>query len=353
MTVSSNILTMCLYSYPNPSQAVNPFPSSPPKLVRINLDDPERTEEADVPIPPTPRSARNAPPPDPSTVGPHKMFADPLVYIFCSPCAMATTTTGRADGGKRDCFPNSRVTSSKVLLGTGRVKAPMRVQVLLEPANVQPMPTLPSPALERSCWEQDPETSTKRSSPPLSAATQMTEISLTRSRAEPQENGAERGDVDRVVRHMTSLPERQPVTGLVAEVFPRPSPPSTSNAPSTSAASDLRRAAVIATTSTRIYEYVGILSKSSKDENDSSSLYDKLFLPYRGDSSPNLKSELPGDLPFRSCTRGHRHHQSTSRPLPGSQVQASITVFYPTQLMQRQATVSSSLPTSYPILPWP
>ncbi|KAF6767215.1 Clathrin, heavy chain/VPS, 7-fold repeat [Kalmanozyma brasiliensis GHG001] len=349
MTVSSNILTMCLYAYPNPSQAANPFPTAPPKLVRINLDDPERTQEADVPIPPTPRSARNAPPPDPSTVGPYKMFADPsglhlllamrngdnyywasgwrkarllpklkghiIESVAWNRASLAGNASSNASAARKRAANGTPALSStrEILLGT-------RSGDIYEAVITAPVGTDPD---DGDIFDK-----------------------IARRTAG---NGAERGDVDRVVRLMTSLPERQPVTGLAAEVFPRPSPTSTSNPP-TPASSELRRAVVIATTSTRVYEYVGVLAKASKDESDSSSLYDKLFLPYRGDSSPNLKSELPGDLPYselHAYTSASSKHISALAWLTGPGVYHGLLSYPP------DATAGDSVIESANLLPYP
>ncbi|PWZ03605.1 hypothetical protein BCV70DRAFT_170440 [Testicularia cyperi] len=298
LTVSSNILTMCLYAYPAPGHAASMFPTAPPKLVRINLDDPERTEEADVSIPPAPRAQRNQPPPDPSTLGPHKMFSDA--------------------SGKHLILAMRN--GDNYYWASGWKKARL-------------LPRWKGMVIESVAWNKESLTASSASSnhtkrrgqPAQSTLSSTREILLgTRSGeifealivapigSDPDDGdffdklarrtgggGAERGDVDRVLRRMIALPERQAVTGLTAEPFPK----STSTAQQrteagTSAGSERRKAVVVATTSTRIYEFVGVLGKSRSDESESQSLYESLFQPYRGDAVPNLKSELPGDLPY-------------------------------------------------------
>ncbi|ETS64390.1 hypothetical protein PaG_01243 [Moesziomyces aphidis] len=350
MTVSSNILTMCLYTYPSPSQAASPFPVAPPKLVRINLDDPEHTQEADVPIPPAPRSARNAPPSDPSTIGPHKMFADPSGLHLV--LAMRN--------------------GDNYYWASGWRKARL-------------LPKLKGHIIESVAWNKDSTSSASDSSSSASrrrAAGGASSLSSTREiligtrsgdiyealitaplGTDPDDgdffdkiarrtagNGAERGDVDRVVRHMIALPERQPVTGLHAESFPRSAGTTNANAPAASTSSELRRAVVIATTSTRIYEFVGVLSKSRSDESEAHSLYDKLFLPYRGDASPNLKSELPGDLPYselHTWTSASSRHASALAWLTGPGVYHGL-LSYPSD-----ATAGDSVVESANLLPYP
>ncbi|KAJ1026321.1 hypothetical protein NDA16_002408 [Ustilago loliicola] len=346
MTVSSNILTMCLYSYPTPSQAANPFPTAPPKLVRINLDDPERTEEAHVPIPPTPRSARNAPPPHPSTIGPHKMYSDPSgVHLLL---AMRNGDNYYwASGWKK-----------------ARLLPKLKGHIIESVAwNKVAQLSSPPPSRKRAANSQ-PALSTTREILIGTRSGDIYEVLITAPvGTDPDDgdifdkiarrtagNGAERGDVDRVVRHMTTLPERQPVTGLAAETFPRSNQTTASNGTTPSSSSELRRAVVIATTSTRIYEFVGVLSKPRSDESDSHSLYDKLFLPYRGDASPNLKSELPGDLPYselHTWTPSSAKHASALAWLTGPGVYHGL-LSYPSD-----ATAGDSVIESANLLPYP
>lgn len=273
LTVSSNLLTMCLFTYPLPSRmAQNPpsASSAPPRLVRINLDDPERTIEAEVPLPPMPR-LRNAPPTDPSLIGPHKMFADPSGKHL-----ILTTRNG-------DNF----------YWISGWKKARI-------------LPRLKGIVIESVAWNQKAESSQRSRKAHRRGQSQSNSQNLvstgeiligsqggdifetmlvTQSSHESEEgdfldrlarrSGANGPEVDRYLRHLFRLPERQPITGLSAEVFK---------------AGTLSRAVVIATTSTRIYEFVGELGKgrSEYDSNEGEDLYEKLFIPYRSDAIPNL-----------------------------------------------------------------
>ncbi len=88
-----------------------------------------------------------------------------------------------------------------------------------------------------------------------------------------------------------------------------------------------------------------LLSKPRSDESESHSLYDKLFLPYRGDASPNLKSELPGDLPYselHTWTPSSSKHTSALAWLTGPGVYHGL-LSYPQDATA--VTVSSSPPT--------
>ncbi|UZJ55107.1 hypothetical protein CBS101457_004427 [Exobasidium rhododendri] len=281
LTVSSNLLTMCLYAYPSPSRLAQNAANlpAPPKLVRINLDDPEKTLEAEVPLPPLPR-LRNAPPSDPSLLGPHKMFADP--------------------SGKHLVLTTRNGDNFYWISGWKRARI---------------LPRLKGIVIESIAWRQTGESSqrggklhlkgqTSNASTIISTGeiligTQSGDIFETMLVTQTPHD-AEDGDfldrlarrtapsgpeVDRYLRHLFRLPERQPITGLCSEIFKTGSP---------------SRAAVVVTTSTRIYEFVGELGKgrSDYDSNEGEDLYEKLFAPYRGDVIPNLRSELPGDLPY-------------------------------------------------------
>ena len=89
---------------------------------------------------------------------------------------------------------------------------------------------------------------------------------------------------------------------------------------------------VIATTSTRIYEFVGSIAPSpskrgeqtgqtSGEGNDADRLYERFFQPYRnGDVSPNLKSELPGEMLYSELhfwSPGYRRSARTLAWLTG------------------------------------
>lgn len=278
LTVSANILTMCLYAYPDPGQQVH-GPRAPPRLVRINLDDPERTEEAEVSLPPVPRANRNAPPPDPYQIGPYKMFADP---------------SGRH-------LLLSMRNGDNYYWSSGWRKA-------------RALPRLKGIIVESVAWNRSggPDTViSKRASSSHVSSTR--EILLGGRNGEIYEcvltaplggdgdegdffdklarrtagGGGGSGEIDRVLRRVFALPERQAITGICAEPFP-----STRSAPK-----EERKAVVIATTSTRIYEFVGSLGKGRAGEDaDGESLYEKLFEPYQGDAVPNL-SELRTLIP--------------------------------------------------------
>lgn len=268
LSVSSNILTMCLYSYPHSGTLPQNLPP-PPRLVRINLDDPERTEEAEIPSPPLPRN-RAALPTDPSLLGPHKLFADPT--------------------GKHLVL--SMRSGDNYYWRSGWKKA-------------RPLNKWKGIVVESIGWNKDAANApSKRNAVPAFVSTREILVGskdgnifeavivaptgddgdegdfLDRLARRTAGAGGGGSDLDRVFRRIFILPDRQPVTGLIVNRF-------------TSASSDSRaKASVIATTTTRIYEFIGGLSSGRSDDGESASVFGKLFEPYKG-SVPSLKSELP------------------------------------------------------------
>lgn len=258
---------MCLYSYPQGATLPQNLPP-PPRLVRINLDEPERTEEAEIPLAPTPRN-RNALPLDASSVGPYKMFADPT--------------------GKHLVI--SIRNGENFYWASGWKKA-------------RPLPKWRGVIVESIAWNPETRQNQRKYTPNASRSTTTGEVLvgsasgdiyeavLTAAMGSDEEEGdfldrlarrtagsaAGTGDIDRTFRHVFSLSERQAVSGLTVVFF---SPPNKDPSLSRS------RVAIIATTSTRIYEFVGAVGREKKDESDGSGLYSRVFEPYKG-SVPNL-----------------------------------------------------------------
>ncbi|OCH96211.1 hypothetical protein OBBRIDRAFT_744298 [Obba rivulosa] len=81
---------------------------------------------------------------------------------------------------------------------------------------------------------------------------------------------------ERYLQQVFTLPERHPVTGLRYDFFPP---------------SDPRRALVVVTTPSRIYQFVGVPERRSEEGGR---VFSSLFASYR-DTAPKI-SELPGDI---------------------------------------------------------
>ncbi|KAH9837059.1 Pep3/Vps18/deep orange family-domain-containing protein [Rhodofomes roseus] len=100
---------------------------------------------------------------------------------------------------------------------------------------------------------------------------------------------------ERYLQPVYSLPERQPVTGLKFDFFPP---------------SDPRKAHVIITTPTRIYQFVGVPDRKG---DDGGRVFLGLFASYR-DSAPTI-SELPGSIDHSELhTYGSNADQAHSLP---------------------------------------
>ncbi|EMD42009.1 hypothetical protein CERSUDRAFT_110549 [Gelatoporia subvermispora B] len=81
---------------------------------------------------------------------------------------------------------------------------------------------------------------------------------------------------ERYLQQVFTLPERHPVTGIRFDLFPP---------------SDPRRALVVVTTPSRIYQFVGVPDRRS---DESGRVFSNLFSSYR-DNAPKI-SELPGNI---------------------------------------------------------
>lgn len=70
---------------------------------------------------------------------------------------------------------------------------------------------------------------------------------------------------DRYLQTLLTLPEKQPVHGIITETFSSPD-------------AKTRRAAILVTTPTRLYQFTGLLDKKG---DDGGKVFDSLFEPYR------------------------------------------------------------------------
>ncbi|PWN40101.1 hypothetical protein IE81DRAFT_325904 [Ceraceosorus guamensis] len=312
LTVCNNILTMCLYAHvhahahsatgaaslssspsaPPPPPATAAAAAARPRLVRINLDDPERTEEAEIPLPPLPRTRSGAQ--DPSLdQSPHKMFSDPSGRHL-----LISTRSGDnfywSSGWKRarilsklkgivvECVAWNRAALSE---GVGSVAA-STLEILLGTRSGQVYETVLVAPLGGD--------------PDAGDGDFFDRLARRAAGVGGAANAASGLEIDRVLRKLCTLPEEQPVTGLVAE-------PLVKEAGGGGRAA-AERAVVVVTTSTRIYEFVGALGKKARSSrrkdadalsDTSESLYAPIFEPYsKQDIAPPLRSELPGDLPY-------------------------------------------------------
>lgn len=279
LTVASNILTMCLYAYPSGPVLPQNLPP-PPHLVRINLDEPERTLEADVPLgPPARNNARGqggqALPLDASSLGPHKMFADPsgrhLVlsmrsgdnYYWASgwkkarllPKWKGTVVESIAwhPRASSSSSSSSRSSSTREIL-VGSRSGSIFEAVLVPPATNPDDDESQGDFLDRLARR--------------TAGAASSSIGV----------GGSGSEIDRVFRTLFTLSEPQAISGLTVTHF------------GGGTGGGRTKAAVVATTSTRIYEFVGGMGKEQgrKDEgNEAVSAYAKVFEPYKG-TVPNL-----------------------------------------------------------------
>lgn len=296
---------MCLYSYPippspfpsssptratsNPQQTFNP---SPPRLVRINLDDPTRTSEADVPLPPAPRVRGATQPQDPNTMGPHRMFADPHGRHTLLSMRSGDNFYWITGWKKAKILPKLKglivesVAWNKIRPSGGSTSSSFSEGNPSSISRGSTSSTLSS-TREILIGTKDGDIFELILSSPIGGDGEEGDF-LDRLTRRTGGGNSSTSDVDKLLKHVFTLPERQPITGLSAEPFPASAiqPPSM---PTHSRSKNSVRAVVIATTSTRIYEFVGITGRGRNETGEGEEgTFDKLFATYRADSSPNL-----------------------------------------------------------------
>jgi hypothetical protein len=233
LSCTSNILVLALaggssYSYPSAPAA--------PRLIRIDLNRPDEEEIIDLPLSSTAGQRHPAPPP----VSIHRLFSDPYGRHI-----LVSTSQGETfyvfDGWPRE--PQSQTKRARPL---GKLRGLLIDSVAWNPSR--------SSATSTSTREILLGTSDGR----------IFECCLD-GEAESSRPFA-RGQHDRYLKPVFTLPERQAVTGLRFEVWQ-------------SSRKGRRRAVVIATTSTRIYQYVGAVGNGTGD--DEASLFDALSATFR------------------------------------------------------------------------
>ncbi|CAO1621017.1 unnamed protein product [Parajaminaea phylloscopi] len=292
LTVASSILTMCLYAYPQGAVLPQNLPA-PPRLIRINLEEPEKTEEAEVPVSPPARN-RSALPLDASAVGPHKMFSDPTGKHLVLSLRSGESFYWTSGWKKARVLTKWRGVVVESIAWNPNSKPSNRKEGPSPGRNLTTKEILVGSA-SGDIYEAVISTST--------AAEDEGDF-LDRLARRTAGGGPSGGDLDRGFRHLFSLSEKQAISGLATFPF----------APQGVDAPFRQRSAIIATTSTRIYEFVGSLGKDKSNDSEAQSLYGKVFEPYKG-SVPNLKAELPGHIPHSELRVLTSHDQRSAKAL--------------------------------------
>ncbi|KAK4699337.1 vacuolar protein sorting-associated protein 18, partial [Phenoliferia sp. Uapishka_3] len=265
LSCSSNILIVALTGLPRSSQSTITLP---PQLIRVDLDLPSEVEQIDLPLPLPTQST-------PTTL--HKIHVDPTGRH-----ALISTITG----DNYYCFIGTLPTSSN------HVRKPRILQ------------RLKGALIESVSWNSSTSSTATSASTSFStreillgtATGQIIETCLLDPHLAESTSFSlpvPGRSAEKYVKHIYTLPERQAITGMNCEVWGK-------------------RAALIITTSTRIYQLVMTLSKAGRE--DEGSLLEAALVPYTSGEAQPKSLELPGEpinselhifAPLRTDSKGN------------------------------------------------
>ncbi|BGP21553.1 tethering complex subunit [Rhodotorula toruloides] len=304
LSCTNNVLVLAVTGSPPTSSQSSSARPSPPQLIRIDLDHPTEVETIDIPVPsPAPPSSRsNSAPPPPSHL--HKLHVDPTGRHV-----VVSTTSGDnfyAFVGADLPLPTSGQSQKRKAKPLTRLKGAIIESIAWSPSSF-PSNSAVSPFSTREILlgtSTGQILETTLLDPFLSSTTSSDHFSLpmhvpgTSSSRSPE----------RYVKQLLILPERQPIEGLRYEVWAG------------------KRVAVVASTSTRVCQFVGTGigagGKGGKEE-DVSALLEGVLQPYAsGEARPKML-ELPGEPPtselhFFAPSRTNRDGAVTGLALPKS-----------------------------------
>ncbi|GAA5878842.1 hypothetical protein JCM1840_000732 [Sporobolomyces johnsonii] len=248
LSCTSNILLLCVRGNPRPSPAAT-IGGSPPQLIRIDLDRPTEVENLDLPVPP-PTSSRSG-----VTTILHRVHVDPTGRHV-----IVSTTSGENYYLYVGPLPTGLPSSSSA-------------------RRAKPLNRLKGAIVEAVAWappSSSPSFSTREIL--LGTATgQILETSFTDPALAESSTFSipvpGRSGPERYVKQLFVLPERQAITGLRYETWGK-------------------RAAVVATTQSRIHQLVGSLN-GRKDEDHG--MLEAALHPYMSGEARPKTLELPDD----------------------------------------------------------
>jgi hypothetical protein len=291
LSCSSNVLLLSLTGVPRPPGSSSGGLS--PQLIRIDLDHPTEVENIDLAIPP-PVDTRDG---IVSTL--HRVLVDPTgrhvlvstttgdnFYVF-----IGTLPAGGAPTSGRRAKPLSRLKGA-----------------IIESVSWSPSSTSSSSA-SFSTREILLGTSTGQI-----LETTLLDPALAESSSFSIPVPGRSGAPERYVKHLFTLPERQAITGLKCETWGK-------------------RAAIIVTTQTRIYQFVGSLSGRREEEGG---MLEAVFQPYvSGTAQPSESSfDRVGDGPLIIVRQNH----SNSRESPSTRSSTSSRRYVPTRRVPSQVS---------------
>ncbi|GAA5995221.1 tethering complex subunit PEP3 [Rhodotorula paludigena] len=277
LACASNILVLACTGK-RPSSASSSPASSPaavPQVIRIDLDRPTEVDTIDIPLTaPAPHGRGNTPAPSAPSL--HKVHVDP--------------------SGRHAVVSASSGDNFYIYLGA----LPSGLPAAASTRRAKPLSRLKGAIINAVAWSPAPSSSSFSTGEILLGtstgqllATALLDPALDSSAGgfSLPVPGRAQGSPERYVKQLFTLPERQSVVGLRYEVWSK-------------------RAAVVAATTTRVYQFVGPAAGKGEDGE----LLEAVLHPYStGDVRPKTL-ELPGDPP-RSELHFFAHLRSDNKGL--------------------------------------
>lgn len=283
LSCKSNIFVLAVAGIPRPNPPSNTSGQSP-QLIRIDLDEATKVEYIDLPLPPPLESRKTG-----LVSSIHAVHVDPTGRH------VVVSTTG----------------GDNFYIFIGATATPHLQPSSNSSRRVKPLTRLKGAVINAISWSSSSSSSSAASFSTreilLGTATgqiletTLLDPTLAETSAFSLPVPGRSGSVERYVKLLYTLPDRQAITGLRCETWGK-------------------RAAVIATTQTRIYQFIGSLSGRREEDGG---MLGTLFQPYTSGEVQPKSLELPGEpqnseLHFFASQRTDSNGVVTGMGLPKS-----------------------------------
>ncbi|GAA5992074.1 hypothetical protein JCM10908_000728 [Rhodotorula pacifica] len=282
LSCANNVLVLAVTGSAPSKSSAPASPTSHPQIIRIDLAQPTEVETIDIPLAQPQGHGRNTPTPTPPSL--HKVHVDP--------------------SGRHVIVSTSSGENFYLYVGVLPANLPANV---LSSRKTRPLPRLKGAIIDSVAWapssSSSPSSATSFSTREILLGTttgQILETNLVDPALVSDGGGfslpvpGRANSPERYVKQLLTLPERQPIVGLRYEIW------------------NTRRLAVIAATTTKVYQYVGdgatLGNQQKHAREDEAGLLETVLHHYAsGDLRPKML-ELPSD-----STHSELHFCSPSR----------------------------------------
>ncbi|GAA5866874.1 hypothetical protein JCM3774_004586 [Rhodotorula dairenensis] len=270
LSCANNILVLAVTgSAPSRTSAPAP-PTSHPQIIRIDLAHPTEVETIEIPLAQPQAHGRNTPTPAPPSL--HKVHVDP--------------------SGRHVVVSTASGENFYLYVGTLPASLPANA-ASLPPRKVRPLPRLKGAIIDSVAWAPSslasPASATNFSTREILLGTttgQILETNLVDPALASDAGGfllpvpGRASSPERYVKQLLTLPERQSIIGLRYEIW------------------DRRRLAIVAATTTKVYQYVGdgaMLGNQKHSRDDEAGLLETVLHFYASSDVRPKMLELPSD----------------------------------------------------------